>query len=164
MISGTEAHYSFLQDILYQPVSLSCGHKFCARCALAAAIGNDRLIGNAEHLLLSVACYSTERPCPCCRTVAFGTRRQKRSPFYDIMRLTKLEELIKKKYESYSVSPCPLVVASTAWDLDSLSFSECSLGCEDILNKWIHVQQNKGVWPSLLWAQYLKAALQEYSF
>lgn len=85
-------------DLLYQPVSLSCGHVFCSRCALASAVGHQRLIGNAEQLLLSAACYSTDKPCPCCRTALFGKRREKHSPFYDIKRMSRLEHLIRQKY------------------------------------------------------------------
>jgi len=86
-----------LQDLLYQPVSLSCGHVFCSRCALASAIGHQKCIGNAEHLLFSVACYSTTKPCPCCRTALYGKRREKHSPFYDIKRMSRLEQLIRQK-------------------------------------------------------------------
>jgi hypothetical protein len=85
-------------DLLYQPVSLSCGHVFCSRCALASAMGHQRCIGNAEHLLFGVACYSTNKPCPCCRTALYGKRREKHSPFYDIKRMSRLEHLIRQKY------------------------------------------------------------------
>ena len=85
------------QDLLYQPVSLSCGHIFCARCALAAAVGHSNLVGNAEQLLFSMACYSTEKPCPCCRSTLYGSRREKRSPFYDITRMHKLEQALQAR-------------------------------------------------------------------
>ena len=94
---GLKAFLLLMQDLLYQPVSLSCGHIYCARCALSAAVGHPNLVGNAEQLLLSMACYSTKKPCPCCRSTQYGSLREKRSPFYDITRMYKLEQALQAR-------------------------------------------------------------------
>ena len=85
-----------MQDLLYQPVSLSCGHILCARCALAAAVGHQNMYGPAEQLLMSAA-GTSEKPCPCCRTALYGGRKEKESVFWDVKRLHRLEHLIKQK-------------------------------------------------------------------
>ncbi len=86
-----------LQDLLYQPVALSCGHVFCSRCAVAAATGTDHTVGSALALLETSACYHSQRPCPCCRRTSFGSRHERRSPYWAVKRLTRLEAVLKER-------------------------------------------------------------------
>ena len=42
VLAATDESLLGLQDILYQPVALKCGHVYCARCAVNTAVGHDR--------------------------------------------------------------------------------------------------------------------------
>ena len=60
-------------DVMYQPVALECGHKFCARCAIAAALGREGSSGSVDHLLASGPVGCSAVPCPQCRATEHGT-------------------------------------------------------------------------------------------
>lgn len=50
-------------DLMYKPVALACGHKFCKRCALEAA-GFGRAVGTFASIVSHVP---RRAPCPACR-------------------------------------------------------------------------------------------------
>ena len=52
-----------LQGILYKPIGLSCGHKFCRPCALRAA-GMSKVLGKVKAILDNIP---AETKCPECR-------------------------------------------------------------------------------------------------
>ena len=52
-----------LQGILYKPIGLSCGHKFCRPCALRAA-GMSKVLGKVKAILENIP---AETKCPECR-------------------------------------------------------------------------------------------------
>ena len=54
---------SLLQGILYKPIGLSCGHKFCRPCALRAA-GMSKVLGKVKAILDNIP---AETKCPECR-------------------------------------------------------------------------------------------------
>ena len=94
-----------LQDVLYKPVALECGHIYCARCAISAAVGHDRTIGDVDRLLTTIAAYSAayaSRACPACRSVCHG--RDGESVFWQIRRMRHLDHLIQQKYDPYLAS------------------------------------------------------------
>ena len=61
-----------VQDLLYKPVALECGHTFCSRCAVAVAVGHSRGLGDAHWLIRNVAAYC-DAGCPTCRSTVHGT-------------------------------------------------------------------------------------------
>ena len=52
-----------VQDVLYQPVGLACGHRFCKLCALEAA-GKGMWLGKLKNILKEV---DAQAQCPQCR-------------------------------------------------------------------------------------------------
>lgn len=75
--ASTEASEGFkcaiCLDIMYLPVALECGHKFCARCAIATAVGHEGTHGSIEGLLASGPVGCSEVPCPQCRATEHGS-------------------------------------------------------------------------------------------
>lgn len=77
-------------DMMYKPVGLSCGHKFCRACALEAA-GFGKMIG-AFHNIVSY--IPPRQPCPQCR---------QRGVYQDAVQLKELGILIATKFpEEYA--------------------------------------------------------------
>lgn len=52
-----------VQDLMYRPLGLACGHKFCAPCAFKAA-GMGNAVGTMRALLHHTPPLT---PCPECR-------------------------------------------------------------------------------------------------
>ena len=61
-----------LQDTIYLATALECGHRFCARCVIAIAIGHDGNRGDVDRLLASGPVGCSTVPCPQCRATEHG--------------------------------------------------------------------------------------------
>jgi len=72
-------------DIMYKPIGLACGHKFCRQCALESA-GFGHAFG-AFHNIISYVPRKT--PCPQCRQVGV---------YQDAVVLKELGNLIKSRF------------------------------------------------------------------
>ena len=72
-------------DVMYKPVGLSCGHKFCSPCALEAA-GFGKASG-AFHNIISY--IPTRTPCPQCR---------QKNVYKNAVTLREVGRLIKSRY------------------------------------------------------------------
>ncbi|KAL4521381.1 hypothetical protein Ndes2526A_g01587 [Nannochloris sp. 'desiccata'] len=72
-------------DIMYKPVGLGCGHKFCSPCALEAA-GFGKAFG-AFHNIISY--IPTRTPCPQCR---------QKNVYKSAVTLREVGRLIKSRY------------------------------------------------------------------
>jgi hypothetical protein len=53
-----------LQEVMYQPLGLECGHRFCADCAFTC-VGKGRALGTVRAILDHV---DADAACPECRT------------------------------------------------------------------------------------------------
>lgn len=85
-----------VQEAMYQPLGLECGHKFCADCAFSA-VGKGNALGTVRAILDHV---DPEAACPECRT---------KGVYVFAMELKETEKLIKQRY-----SPCPSVLSLTS--------------------------------------------------
>jgi hypothetical protein len=72
-------------DIMYKPIGLACGHKFCRQCALESA-GFGHAFG-AFHNIISYVPRKT--PCPQCRQVGV---------YQDAVVLKELGNLIRSRF------------------------------------------------------------------
>lgn len=63
MFTEEELKCPICLDVMYKPVGLGCGHKFCRRCALEAA-GFGRAIGALQNICSHIPLRA---PCPQCR-------------------------------------------------------------------------------------------------
>ena len=61
-----------LQDTIYLATALECGHRFCARCVIAIAVGHDGNRGDVDRLLASGPVGCSTVPCPQCRATEHG--------------------------------------------------------------------------------------------
>ena len=117
-------------DIMYKPVGLGCGHKFCKPCALEAA-GFGRCCGSFQN----IASYVPKRtPCPTCRQMnvyqsavslkEVGALIQKRFP--ELWRERKAAERSKLANFSYSTSrssirgASPFEILNTSTSVDRM--------------------------------------------
>jgi hypothetical protein len=73
-----------VQEAMYQPLGLECGHKFCADCAFSA-VGKGNALGTVRAILDHVA---LEAACPECRTSGV---------FLHAIELKETERLIKQR-------------------------------------------------------------------
>ena len=85
-----------VQEAMYQPLGLECGHKFCADCAFSA-VGKGNALGTVRAILDHV---DPEAACPECRT---------KGVYVFAMELKETEKLIRQR-----CSPCPPVLSLTA--------------------------------------------------
>ncbi|KAK9835065.1 hypothetical protein WJX81_008355 [Elliptochloris bilobata] len=77
-------------DIMYKPIGLECGHKFCADCAFTA-VGKGNALGSVRAILYHV---SAEAACPECRSVGM---------FVLAHELHQTEQLLRKRWpEEYA--------------------------------------------------------------
>ena len=83
-----------MQEAMYQPLGLECGHKFCADCAFSA-VGKGNALGTVRAILDHV---DPDSACPECRT---------KGVYVYAMELKETEKLIKKRC-------APSVTASNA--------------------------------------------------
>ncbi|CAK0780442.1 hypothetical protein CVIRNUC_005055 [Coccomyxa viridis] len=72
-------------EVMYQPLGLECGHKFCADCVFTC-VGKGRALGTVKAILDHVPADSA---CPECRTPGV---------FVAAIQLTETENLIKQRY------------------------------------------------------------------
>ena len=73
-----------MQEAMYQPLGLECGHKFCADCAFSA-VGKGNALGTVRAILDHV---DPDSACPECRT---------KGVYVYAMELKETEKLIKKR-------------------------------------------------------------------
>ena len=59
-------------DVMYLPLALECGHRYCSRCAIAIAVGHEGNRGDVNALLASGPVGRSEAPCPQCRATEHG--------------------------------------------------------------------------------------------
>ena len=85
-----------VQEAMYQPLGLECGHKFCADCAFSA-VGKGNALGTVRAILDHV---DPEAACPECRT---------KGVYVFAMELKETERLIKQRCR-----PCPSVLSLTS--------------------------------------------------
>ena len=76
-----------MQEAMYQPLGLECGHKFCADCAFSA-VGKGNALGTVRAILDHV---DPDAACPECRT---------KGVFVFAMELKATEKLIKQRRAS----------------------------------------------------------------
>ena len=55
---------ALLQEVMYQPLGLECGHMFCADCVFTC-VGKGRALGTVKAILDHVP---ADAACPECRT------------------------------------------------------------------------------------------------
>ena len=85
--SKITAHLAkYMQEAMYQPLGLECGHKFCADCAFSA-VGKGNALGTVRAILDHV---DPDSACPECRT---------KGVYVYAMELKETEKLIKKRCE-----------------------------------------------------------------
>ena len=72
-------------DLMYRPVGLSCGHKFCRQCALESA-GFGRVFGAFRNIITYIP---ARIPCPECR---------QKQAYRGAVSLKELASLIKERY------------------------------------------------------------------
>lgn len=82
-----------LQNILYCPFGLRCGHQLCKICALRCA-GMGASLGNPVQLLAKA---SPKAKCPEC---------QQPGMFEDIMYLNQVDQLVKERQASVAPTLC----------------------------------------------------------
>jgi hypothetical protein len=81
-------------DIMYKPVGLGCGHKFCSPCALEAA-GFGRACGAFQNIISYIPART---PCPQCR---------QKNVYRSAVRLREVGRLIKSRYpEQWAERKC----------------------------------------------------------
>ena len=86
-----------VQNILYYPFGLRCGHQLCKNCALRCA-GMATALGDPVRLLSKA---SLEAKCPEC---------QQKGMFEDIMYLKQVDQLVKER--SVTLPLCTIMVIS----------------------------------------------------
>ena len=74
-----------MQEAMYQPLGLECGHKFCADCAFSA-VGKGNALGTVRAILDHV---NPDAACPECRT---------KGVYVFAVELKETEKLIKQRY------------------------------------------------------------------
>ena len=82
------------QDLMYDPVALACGHKFCSRCAISAAGHADNVAVQRYRDLLRVR--TRDAHCPVCR--AQYVARGEVGVFEAGAELPHVGELIKQRW------------------------------------------------------------------
>ena len=89
-----------MQEAMYQPLGLECGHKFCADCAFGA-VGKGNALGTVRAILDHV---DPDSACPECRT---------KGVYIHAMELKETEKLIKKRCKSSVTASNAILIAES---------------------------------------------------
>lgn len=107
-----------LQEAMYKPLGLECGHKFCADCAFSC-VGKGNALGTVRAILDHVR---EDAACPECRT---------KGVFVKAIELKATEKLIKQRCGIPEVCPPSLTTSNVVKSIES-SFATGgqSIGCD----------------------------------